>query len=411
MFFSYNPNYASVCDVIFDLFKIKQDQIIGFQQLRSDKYVIKFTNTIFFEEFCDKYEEKIVGVSGEGNVRIVNLSKVFTYVSIRYAPFDMEDETLRNILSRYGKVHDMRWNKFSYGKAKDLFNGTRTAHMQIKSNIPSSVNVQGHRIFFIYNGQKRTCHKCGEENHLAANCEVENAERVNVFDEKEFPHMSSSDNSPPKENDEAEGNVSTPTETNQPSETIENPLNGETEQQDTLPGDTGVERNEELIEENNRGDYGNLEEIFKNPMTNENGNASETTGIIEGEKEMKQFVVKADIHVGNNNENNDTTVIDNRMGEEVDSGEGGVVNSIDTSKTVNDEIQSKETVTIDSQEQLDLVMDTDSDNSTETKEQGLENKEKKSKQRNKKPKGSRIKQVGSDDENREGKQVKKQKKN
>ena len=177
LFFSYNPDYASVCNVIFDLLKIKQDHIVGFQQLKSDKYVVKFVNSAVYEDFCERNEEKILDVNGYGNVRVVNMSKVFIFVSVRYAPFDMEEETLVNILSRYGKVHDMRWNRFSYGKAKGLLNGTRTARMQIKSNIPSSMNILGHNIFFMYNGQKRTCHKCGGENHLAANCVIEEGER------------------------------------------------------------------------------------------------------------------------------------------------------------------------------------------------------------------------------------------
>jgi len=189
LIFSFNPDYNCVCDVIFDQLDIKEGDIVGFQQLKSNTFVIKFNNSAIYESYCDTYDGKELQVGNNGNVRVINFSKVYTYVSIRHAPFDMENDILENILSKYGKLHGIRLNTYFYGRAKGLLNGTRTARMELKANIPSSISVLGHKVYLYYNGQKRTCYKCGGENHLAATCEFDAEDRHNILSEEDFPSM------------------------------------------------------------------------------------------------------------------------------------------------------------------------------------------------------------------------------
>ena len=148
LLFSYNPEYNSVCDVIFDHLKISHDDIIGFQQLNSRKYVVKFRHSAVFQHFCELYDEKEIQVAPGKFVQVANFSRVFTYVCIKYAPFDMDNSLLENILSRYGRLYGIRLNRFSYGKAEGLLNGVRTAKMELKGSIPSSINIQGQNIVF-----------------------------------------------------------------------------------------------------------------------------------------------------------------------------------------------------------------------------------------------------------------------
>ena len=170
LLFSYNPEYNSVCDVIFENLKLSHEDIIGFQQLNSRKYVVKFKDSDVFQHFCELYDEKEIQVAPGKFVQVTNFSSVYSYVCIKYAPFDMENSLLENILSRYGRLYGIRLNRYSYGKAEGLLNGVRTAKMEIKGNIPSSINIQGHNIVFYYNGQRKTCYKCGREDHMAMEC-------------------------------------------------------------------------------------------------------------------------------------------------------------------------------------------------------------------------------------------------
>ena len=188
-FFSFYPDYGAVCDFIFDVLKVDYNDIIGFQQLSGNKVAMKFANNRVFQDFCDKYDEKECTLGPGKTVRVINFSRIYTYVSIRQVPFDMDNALLENILGKYGKVYGIRRNRFAYGKAKGLENGTRTARMELKHNIPSSMNIQGHLILLLYNGQNKTCFKCGRDNHMAVDCVYEREDKINIFSTSDFPTM------------------------------------------------------------------------------------------------------------------------------------------------------------------------------------------------------------------------------
>ena len=189
LLFSSRPDYDVVCNIIFDELKINQNDIWGIQVLRNNKVVVKFNNSAVFNEICDNYDGKTLKLRDGQQVRLVNFSSEYNYVSIRYAPFEMTDDTIIGVLSQYGRVFSMRHNTHSLGKAQGLVSGTRTAKMNIKRNIPTSLNIQGYDIVCLYNGQKKTCFKCGSEYHLAANCIVNEKEQGSIFEESDFPAM------------------------------------------------------------------------------------------------------------------------------------------------------------------------------------------------------------------------------
>ena len=189
LLFSCRADYDLVCDTIFDKLKISQDDIVGIQLLRNNKVVVKFSDSSVFYAFCEVYDGTVTQLKDGEQVKIVNFSSEFNYVSIRYAPFEMSDDTIIGVLSQYGKVLSIRRNTHSIGKAQGLISGTRTAKMEIKRNIPSSVNIQGYVISCLYSGQKRTCFRCGSEIHLAANCNMGESESSNIFKETDFPAM------------------------------------------------------------------------------------------------------------------------------------------------------------------------------------------------------------------------------
>ena len=186
--FNVYPHMHSVSKILFESMAIAIDTIAGIQTLSRNRVIVKMRVHDDFEKLMRKYEDETV-VLGALSAKVVNLSVSYTYVSVRNAPFELEDGTIQNFLSRYGKVDSMRNNKYANGPFEGLLNGVRTVKMKIRENIPSSCTIQGHNISFMYNGQVRTCFKCGLIGHMVKDCDVDISERVNIFDEDDFPKM------------------------------------------------------------------------------------------------------------------------------------------------------------------------------------------------------------------------------
>lgn len=60
LFFSFSPDYSAVCDVVFDILKINHNDIVGFQQLSREKYVLKFSKSAAFHFFVNVMMRKML---------------------------------------------------------------------------------------------------------------------------------------------------------------------------------------------------------------------------------------------------------------------------------------------------------------------------------------------------------------
>ena len=196
LFFHSTPfvSMELVSKVLLCEMNIKCDEIVGVQHLSRNKIVVKFGSKDIFNRIVNDYEDQTLKINESETVKIINLSSSVTYVSVRNAPFEMDDELITNILSRYGKVENVRNNRFSVGPFRGLLSGVRTVRMRIKENIPSSIYVSGHNLSLIHNGQKKTCYRCGKEGHLVKDCEVDMAAKTNIWSEEDFPEMNSKNN-------------------------------------------------------------------------------------------------------------------------------------------------------------------------------------------------------------------------
>ena len=146
--FSEKPDNELINRVVFDVLRINVSDLVGFQLMPRNRIIIKFGCHSAYEKFICEYDEKVFDTGNGINVKVKNLSSTFSYVSVRYAPFDMDNETIKQVLSRYGKVDWIRHNQHTTGKGLGLLNGIRTARMEIRSNIPK--NSRDFRPFCIF---------------------------------------------------------------------------------------------------------------------------------------------------------------------------------------------------------------------------------------------------------------------
>ena len=87
----------------------------------------------------------------EQDVTITSYGDDTKIITILHVPFEADDNTVRYVLSRFGKVVDGRM--LTYREFPKIFNGIRQYKMQLEKDIPSSLNLAGRDCWVRYDGQ------------------------------------------------------------------------------------------------------------------------------------------------------------------------------------------------------------------------------------------------------------------
>ena len=101
--FSDTVDMSIICNTIFDKLHIEYDDIIGFQECKYHRVEVKFHDEDVHRQFVIEYAGKVIVLDNDHiSVKVVNLSDIYIYVSIRYAPYELPNDTITKVLSRYG---------------------------------------------------------------------------------------------------------------------------------------------------------------------------------------------------------------------------------------------------------------------------------------------------------------------
>jgi hypothetical protein len=97
-----------------------------------------------------------IDLAGKGTkaIRIANL------------PPEVPDEVIKNMLITYGTIMMIRNETWSRNYRYAVANGVKIVTMIVNRNIPSHMQIAGHRVLVSYEGQQQTCYRCGEAGHI-----------------------------------------------------------------------------------------------------------------------------------------------------------------------------------------------------------------------------------------------------
>lgn len=168
------PKIFDFDDWFFETFKVPEEDVFGVSyDFLSNEYVVKVSS----DDHCQNIMTKTNG-SAEYKTRSGEVSRVsVTYaglglrtVKVHLLPFELDLSYIKGALSKYGTVYGVTADRWSGNLHYKVDNGIRTVKIDLKSHIPSFVNVCGFKALVIYEGQPRTCSACNHPGHLRAEC-------------------------------------------------------------------------------------------------------------------------------------------------------------------------------------------------------------------------------------------------
>lgn len=136
-------------------------------------FFVKLLNPVFLEKILQKHGGKADYRHRDGSVSTVLISNAdIEYKNVRVfnLPPEVDNCYLRDVLSKYGQVKQIRNERWSSQHLLQCYNGVRSVEMHIKVNIPSHIVVCGYKGQVIYTGQTATCYICNESGHLRQDC-------------------------------------------------------------------------------------------------------------------------------------------------------------------------------------------------------------------------------------------------
>ena len=123
-------------------------------------------------------------------IMIQDMTSNIKYVAVSGIPFEVPNEAVAALMSRFGDVKGIRMNYYK-SILNGIATGTRIIKMNIKRSIPSVIKVGSKTLNIAHEGQIKTCYKCGMEDHLGDKCETKDEEKIHRINDTDYPLLNS----------------------------------------------------------------------------------------------------------------------------------------------------------------------------------------------------------------------------
>lgn len=135
---------------------------------------VKYRSREAMEEALRRNEDLIKFYYADGRAVDVHMSTAgnkVAYVRVFDLPPEVPDSVLVSVLAEYGKVGNTTREKFPEGLGLDhLYTGVRGVYLDIKKEIPPSLELGTWKVRVFYDGLKDKCFLCNQEGHYKTSC-------------------------------------------------------------------------------------------------------------------------------------------------------------------------------------------------------------------------------------------------
>ena len=132
------------------------------------KFYFKLNDQQRFRQILDLGSARFVHDDGETSQVLLTDAGSPGYRVLRLfrLPLELPDADVTAALAPYGRVIEVAYEKWVNYQGKGLLNGIRDVKIELQKNVPSYLKIRGVEALILYDGQPKTCRKCGQEGHL-----------------------------------------------------------------------------------------------------------------------------------------------------------------------------------------------------------------------------------------------------
>ena len=185
-------------EILEKLMGIPDSEIEGIDNRSDGRFIFKVTTQDRYNDICERFTGRDIFLERGHTIRVDDISTKGTLVEIERVPFDINNEQLKILLSKYGEVNKCQNYLHNYGKYSNLNkSGHRIAWIDLKSHIPRIINIKETQNFLhiTYPEQPFSCNKCGKVGHVAWRCRTKSDDVINTIDSYPMQNKISSANS------------------------------------------------------------------------------------------------------------------------------------------------------------------------------------------------------------------------
>jgi len=134
---------------------------------------IKLNNEVRLQEVLHTTQGRLDYIHDNGELAIVYIERAgmgVRRVRVANLPPELQDRTLRDVISRYGEVRAISEEQWSKRYRYPVHKGIRIVEMDLKKHLPSHMTIVGTRALISYEGPPITCYGCNEPGHQYQEC-------------------------------------------------------------------------------------------------------------------------------------------------------------------------------------------------------------------------------------------------
>ena len=195
---SYFLSYSDIHEVLDVKLNLQPRDLEGLQPGHRRYAIALKSVNVWRDKNIDIYLNRRLNLSSGKVVELNRAYEATTTVRAVRMPMSWNEEKVKRIFSYYGDVKKLEKEEWRVGNdnklveyaAAGLWNGNWRVKMIIGENtpIPSTLSASGERFEIYYQGQERTCWKCGGP-HAKRDCRTPWGRYSNMFEYEDFPEL------------------------------------------------------------------------------------------------------------------------------------------------------------------------------------------------------------------------------